>query len=163
MEINVELQNQIIEADIVNDDVEVSISEDVIEVEIAGAVVTAIGGSGEALEDSIETGEAISSLKVLRNDVSDTAFIADSSDVSDFNRVLGISKEAKGSGEDIAYTISGKLEEALWSWDVTKPIFFDSNGDLTQTPPSSGFSMIVAIPITSKIINVTLKQGIKLT
>jgi len=150
-----------ISVELIEETIGVKNVEEIVDVKVDCVSINYSGKTAQ-VEDIIEAGEGISALKVLRNDATDKAFIADVSDIAEINRIIGISKTAAIIGNSVEYVISGSLTDVLWSWDVTKPIFFDSNGDLTQTPPVAGFSMIVAIPITSTTINVTIKQGIKL-
>jgi hypothetical protein len=52
----------------------------------------------------------------------------------------------------------GELEEVSWNWDITKPIFIGINGLLTQTPPNSGFSCIIAYPVTTTKIFINKQE-----
>jgi len=90
-------------------------------------------------------------LKVLRGDISGDVFVANSSDVNDAARILGLSVSAGGTGADIILRSSGEHVDLSWNWDTTKPIFFNASGTLTQVPPSTGFVMIFAVAeVTNK-------------
>jgi hypothetical protein len=99
--------------------------------------------------------------KVVYSDNSGTVSIADSSDINHMNRVMGIALNAAGGAGIAMVQRRGKLTEATWSWTLGRSIFFDANGDLTQTPPTSGFWMILGRPITSTQIEVNLETPVK--
>ncbi len=130
-----------------------------------------LNGSGEltltdplctvAVDTSI-AGEVLPTpYKVVVTDGVGESNIADSSNQSHINLVRGISIGAAGAGGIIMIHRRGKLTEASWSWDVGKSIFFDSNGNLTQTPPSTGFWMVLGRPITPTVIEVNLETPVK--
>jgi len=151
-----------IEANIVEETIEANIAEETLEIEVESAIVSYDGTFTQQVETDIEAGENIGALRVIKNNSDYKGYIADSSDVAQINQILGISKTASVAGNSVRVIMSGKMEDASWNWDVTKAIYFDSNGQLTQTPPSSGFSLMVGVAITNKIINVEIKQSIKL-
>ena len=161
--IDASIDNQSIQTELVKQNINANIDKQEVIASINGAIVSIVGQDTKQVFSEIITGEAISALKVLRNDITNTAFIADSSDTSEQNRIIGISRTAASSGFNIEYIMSGELEDSSWSWDVSKPIFFNTSGTLTQTPPISGISTMVAVPITNKKIKVKIDQGIKLT
>lgn len=45
--------------------------------------------------------------------------------------------------------INGFVFDAGWSWDVAKPIWLGTDGQLTQTAPTSGFVRVVALPVSA--------------
>ena len=62
----------------------------------------------------------------------------------DLNEFLGITTGASLQGDEATVRPYGIMDEPSWNWDVTIPIFLGVNGVLTQTPPTSGFLLIVA-------------------
>jgi len=78
-------------------------------------------------------------------------------------RILGLSVNAAGTGELLNIANTQEVVESSWSWDVTKPLWLDVNGLMTQTPPVGGvFSLVIAIPITPTKIFVRVHQPIML-
>lgn len=106
-------------------------------------------------------GENLSALRVVKIE-SGQAFYADSSDATDRNKVLGITTQAADAGDQISIQTAGEFEDGVWSWTVGTPIFFNSSGALTQTPPSSGFLQAVANPITATKVWIQLQPSILL-
>ncbi len=146
----------------VEETIAAQVVEETLSFKIESAAIEYTGTKVSQIEHDIEAGENINALKVLRNDLDNKAYIADSSDVNETNRILGVAKIAALAGNSVQYVISGILEDASFNFDVTSPVFFDSNGALTQTPPPSGFVTIIGMPETNKILNVNIRQGIDL-
>ena len=80
------------------------------------------------------------------------AYYTDCTNLDHINKPIGISSNASISGGNVTVVFYGEMEESSWNWDITKPIWISINGLLTQTPPETGFSCIIAMPIiTTKI------------
>lgn len=88
--------------------------------------------------------------------------LADSSDQDHCNKILGMTTASATATNPILVKVDGEHEDLSWSWDLTKPIFIDTIGQLTQTRPISGFSQVVAKPITATKIVIDIKMGVKL-
>jgi hypothetical protein len=73
------------------------------------------------------------------------------------NKVLGMTIGAVISG-NIGIQTGGSLEEPSWNWIIDVPIWLADNGLMTQTPPISGFSLIVGFPVSST--NIFIHIGI---
>jgi len=70
---------------------------------------------------------------------------ADRTNAAHLGLVVGITRGAVGSGETTEVQVYGPMREASWTWTADLPIFVGTNGTLTQTPPTSGFSQQVAV------------------
>lgn len=76
---------------------------------------------------------------------------------SDKFKILGVTMGAVNNGESSTVTTHGTITESSWNWTVGSPIFLSTNGQLTQTPPTSGFRIIIGIPrtATSMFVNIS--------
>ncbi len=88
-------------------------------------------------------GADLSAKKAVISDSSGIIY-ADSSEISHMGRIMGITDASVINGEQVKIITSGLIENNTWSWDLTKPIFLSEDGELTQTPPSTGFIQIIA-------------------
>jgi len=102
-----------------------------------------------------------------------SVLIADSSDSSQANNVIGINittasgpipdPEHPEFGDPITETIEvqnyGRIVNGAWSWTLGDPIYFDSSGVLTQTKPTTSghYAMSVAKAISPTEIEVFLE------
>lgn len=111
--------------------------------------------------DLIIIGETIPSLKVLRGHTDNKAYKANSDNANEL--VIGVSKTAGIENEEIKYYINGAtLTNSNWTWDVSKPIYTNPAGDLTQIPPTIGVIQQIATPISSNKLIINIQQQIKL-
>ena len=61
--------------------------------------------------------------------------------------VVGVTTEAVASGP-VSVQIQDVLEEPSWSWAPGLPVYAGTNGVLSQTPPSSGYLVVVGVALT---------------
>ncbi len=73
-------------------------------------------------------------------------------------KVLGITTGAASIGTTATVTTFGSIEESGWNWTVGNPVFLSTNGQLTQTAPTSGFSLIVGRPKTATNLFVDISE-----
>jgi hypothetical protein len=90
----------------------------------------------------------------------DGADYASSATVGDAHRVLGISMGAALQGSAVTVQTEGEMTEPSWNWDIEQPVFIGIDGALTQVSATTGYSLIVGIPVTSTTILVAVKQPI---
>lgn len=103
---------------------------------------------------------AISGHRAVRSDGAGNAVYASSDALLDANALLGISINAASPGGSVTVQHSGKVMEPGWSWTPNLPVFCGPNGALTQTPPETGFCLVVGIPTTPTTLCVGVKQPI---
>lgn len=80
-------------------------------------------------------------------------YYADYTDTTTVN-VIGITKESGSIGDRVKVFVFGDIEDSEFNFDTTKYIFVGENGNLIQTPPISGYSGLIAKPITSSRIRI---------
>lgn len=75
---------------------------------------------------------------------------------------LGIMIEDQAPG-DLGWIVrDGVIEFAGWNWIPGKPIYFDNQGNLTQTvPPANGYSVQMGFAINATTMNVRVEPRIK--
>jgi hypothetical protein len=108
------------------------------------------------LGDAVTTATASINLSALRAVILDNAgqfAYADSSTPSHAYRVAGILPYAIPQGaEGVAYRL-GEISDAVWNWTRGSPIYLGTNGQLTQTPATTGILLVLAQPISPTVIN----------
>lgn len=91
-----------------------------------------------------------------------SAVYADCMTADHAHRVIGMTTGASNAGL-VSVQTSGEHEEPTWSWTLGIPIFLSTTGLMTQTPPASGFLLIVGFPISATKIYIKINQPITLT
>ena len=89
-------------------------------------------------------------------------YYASQQELTHMNKVLGITTGAVAMGANATIRAFGEMTEPSWNWTLDKPIFLGLNGLLTQTPPTTGFSLIIAFPTSATKIFVEIKDPILL-
>lgn len=117
--------------------------------------------NGVGILTSKTAGEIISAGKVVS--VSNNTLIkADNTVLSTVNSVIGITTISANQGDVITAFQVGKIINLSWSWTPDLPLFVSTNGDMTQTVPTTGYSMIVGIAISATEINFEIKTPVVL-
>ena len=93
---------------------------------------------------------------VLDNDM---AVYADCLTENHAHRVIGMTTGASDDG-NVSVQTSGEHEEPTWSWTLGHPVFLGENGLMTQTAPTTGFSLIVGFPMTATKLFIKINQPI---
>jgi hypothetical protein len=67
---------------------------------------------------------------------------------------------ASSIGDTATIQTGGEMTEPSWSWVLDTPIWLSSSGTLTQVAPVTGFSLIVAFPISATKAIINLREPI---
>lgn len=105
---------------------------------------------------------ALGGHRAVRASFANRAVYADHDDVASASSVLGITLGAADDGTQVNVAASGEIIEPSWAWVVDKPIFVGVNGVLTQTPPPTGFLLVVGVATSATSMLVSIKQPIVL-
>lgn len=74
---------------------------------------------------------------------------ASKDDLNHLFRVFGLTLGAAAQGAAVDVQRAGLVTEPSWAWDIALPVYLGADGLLTQTPPASGFLLIVGCPVTT--------------
>jgi hypothetical protein len=107
-----------------------------------------------------QAGEALGGHRMVVLDDTGKAVYADNTVLSHANKVLGMTTGAASMGGIATIQTGGEMTEPSWSWVLDTPIWLSSSGMLTQVAPVTGFSLIVAFPITATKIFINLHEPI---
>lgn len=99
---------------------------------------------------------------VFYDPILDTWTYADKDTPAHADAQFGVLIAAIGAGNYGTAVLSGTMIEPSWSWPAPCVLFLDSNGGLTSTPPSTGFSAEIGRAITPTQIMVEPEMPIHL-
>ena len=108
-------------------------------------------------------GEALGGHRVVVLNASAEAMYASNAVPEHLHKVLGLTTGAVILGAEATVQTGGEMTEPTWAWALDAPIFLGANGLLTQTPPVSGFLLVVAFPVTATKIFIKLREPLALT
>lgn len=98
--------------------------------------------------NTYKTGVPIEQNTVVYMGTDGLIYPANSSDSNIINKVIGITTESKVENSDINVITYGTIT-SVNSLTLGATYYFDTNGQLTQSAPSTGFSQVVGIATTS--------------
>jgi len=87
-------------------------------------------------------------------------YYASKDTATDKNKVLGMTTGAVSIGSEATVQVSGFIEESSWNWNVDLPVFLSTDGQLTQSAITSGFSLIVGKPRTATNMFISISEPI---
>lgn len=90
--------------------------------------------------------------------IGQSAYVLSSSDVDACSAGIGITEGAASAGGSVKVRVGGIIQEPSWNMVAGKPVFCGVNGLITQTPPESGFNLVVGVATASDSIYVGVKQ-----
>ncbi len=144
--------------------VEVELTEQVFDIELQGAIISGSVETADTTSNISEfiAGETISALKVIRGSSNGKTYMVNSTDLTDKNTALGVSKTSADINNSFEVVTAGEFTDISWAWNTNLPIFADSTGSLTQTAPTAGYSQVIATAISPTKIKVSIAQAISL-
>lgn len=103
-------------------------------------------GTNGPMQLTRTAGEVLGGHRIVRLNADGEAIYADCETVTDASVVLGMTVGAAEQGASVTIQTEGELVEPSWTWDPDLAIFLSTAGQLTQTPPATGFILCVAVP-----------------
>jgi hypothetical protein len=119
------------------------------------------GGGGLDYTLTANASVALSGHRAVKALTDGTLAYVDNATSGDIGLCVGITITAASSGASINYQANGPIIYGGWSW-VEGPIFVGLNGQLTQTPPTSGFIQRVATALSATSLILSIGQAIAL-
>lgn len=118
-----------------------------------------VGAEGTQYLSKI-AGAILSGHRMVVLDAVGKAVYADNTAMTHVNKVLGMTVGSAVADAAIDILRWGELEEPSWTWTLDQPVFLSTNGLLTQTPPSTGFSQIIGFPVSATKLYISLREPI---
>ena len=94
--------------------------------------------------------------------INDYIRLADHDTVAQAGRIVGITQHAIMPGATGDVQVDGVMTEPSWSWSHG-PIFLGNNGNLTQTPPTTGFLLRLGRAVTATSILIGVQEPVILS
>ncbi|WP_024647723.1 hypothetical protein [Pseudomonas syringae] len=74
-------------------------------------------------------------------------------------QVIGLSISAGAPGAELVVQTAGFIDDASWSW-LEGLVFCGPNGVLTQTPPTSGYELVVGFASSATRLNLDFDEPV---
>lgn len=137
----------------------VNIERTDIEVVAVGPIWVQTGGAAAATI-TFTAGQVLSGHRVVTTNGAGQAIYADVANAAHVNGVVGLTTNAALLGGDVTVVDSGQVSEPSWNWSTNLPIYLTGMGQLTQTLPTTGFALQIAVPTSATSVIVAIKMPI---
>lgn len=133
-----------------------------IEVVLVAPHVVYLNGSDNPSKISTTeiAGVDISGHSVVIKSGTGTVSLADHNLLSHIHQVLGVSLNSATQGTEVQVQSFGLITEPSWNW-IDGPVYLGVGGQLSQTPPTTGFLLIVGTAMAPTVLMV--KLGVPIT
>jgi hypothetical protein len=121
------------------------------------------GTGGGSSDLSIVAAVALGGHRIVVPDENGKAIYADNTILSHANKVLGMTTGAVAESGTATVRIEGEITESSWTWTLDIPVWLSTNGLMTQTPPTTGFSLIIGFPISATKLFIDIREPIFLS
>lgn len=123
------------------------------------------GDPGLSSSSSLEAiaNSNISGHKAVMYDSAGQVQVADSTILSNMNRVIGITTGAVVTGATATIQGSGSIDHAGWSFTPNAPVFLGLSGTLTQSlPPGTLFVLPIGVATSATRLSINIQSAIQL-
>lgn len=118
-----------------------------------------IGPPGETTL-TLTASAAIGGHRAVILNPSGQAMYADNTDLLHVGRVAGLTLNAALPGTELVVVDNIMVTEPGWSWTPYAPIYLSTLGQITQTPPMSGFLQVIGIALSATSAFIRLREPI---
>ena len=105
-------------------------------------------------------GHLISALRVVY-EASGLVYVLDYRDAAHIDLLVGITMTAADEGAPIAIQRAGEISDSGWAWTPGR-VYLGAAGQLTQTPPETGYSVLIGSAVSATRILLNLQDPIEL-
>lgn len=122
----------------------------------------ATGPTGPASDSALSfmAGESLVSHRMVTLNASSQVIHADHTEIDHAGKIIGLTLGSAVADAEITVCSFGLVTEASWSWDITKPnIFLSTTGQITQTPPTSGFACVIGYAVSATQLFVRIQPS----
>lgn len=118
------------------------------------------GPSGVAIYTRQSTG-ALSAMRVVWEDDAGAVSALDGADEDHIDLLCGLTLTATSDAGQVAVQRTGAVDDLAWSW-VPGRVYLGADGALTQSPPSTGFDVLVGVAVSPTRLILNFQDPIEL-
>ena len=111
---------------------------------------------------SVVAGTDLLASHAVQLDSNGHAVYADSSDLSTIGHLFGVTMTSVSSGQKVMIRIGGEMIDSSWTWNTGGSVFLGTNGVLTQTIPTTGYSQVIGKPLSATSLFLNFQTAIKI-
>lgn len=118
------------------------------------------GPSGVAIYTRQSTG-ALSAMRVVWEGETGAVSVLDSSDEDHIDLLCGLTLTATSDAGQVTVQRTGAVDDLAWNWTLGR-VYLGADGALTQSPPSTGFDVLVGVAVSPTRLILNFQDPIEL-
>lgn len=105
-------------------------------------------------------GQALAQYRIVVLDTDARMVYADHKNVSHAGKIIGLTMADAAMDAVIVVRSFGLVENPSWNWNIIKPnVFLSTNGNITQTPPTSGFACVIGSAVSAERLLIRIQPS----
>ena len=115
---------------------------------------------GQVLERT--AGELLSALRAVFEDAAGLVWLADAAEAGEVFTLLGVTTTAADAYQQVLVQRLGAIDDAAWSWTPGVRVYLGAAGQLTQTPPATGFDVLIGVALSPTRLLLNIQDPIEM-
>ena len=104
---------------------------------------------------------ALSAMRIVWEDEAGVVFALDSADDDHIDLLCGITLTATSDAGPVTVQRTGAVDDSAWDWTPGR-VYLGADGALTQSPPSTGFDVLVGVAVSPTRLILNFQDPIEL-
>lgn len=147
--------------DVTNNGILTEISNHNKDIDVMSFGTININISGGGVTETAETLQNVATYKLLAS-INGKVELADKDNPIHAFNIIGMSVSSGSEGSIILVQTGGTILNGNWTWNENMPLWLGNNGDITQTPPETGFLMQIGIALSPSKILLEIQEATQL-
>lgn len=115
---------------------------------------------GQVLERT--AGELLSALRAVFEDAAGRVWLADATEAGEVFTLLGVTTTAADAHQQVLVQRLGAIDDAAWGWTPGVRVYLGAAGQLTQTPPATGFDVLIGVALSPTRLLLSIQDPIEM-
>ena len=104
---------------------------------------------------------ALSAMRIVWEDEAGVVFALDSADEDHIDLLCGLTLTATSDAGQVTVQRTGAVDDLAWNWTPGR-VYLGADGALTQSPPSTGFDVLVGVAVSPTRLILNFQDPIEL-
>jgi hypothetical protein len=114
----------------------------------------------ERLTKSFDAESNVSAIRMVKASSSTEVNYATSASTYEDSKAIGISLNAATTGNPVDVLLAGVIEDGTFTFGVNEVLYLTTAGGITDTPPSSGYSVVIGKGLGPGAIFIDIQEPI---
>lgn len=115
---------------------------------------------GQVIERT--AGEQLSALRAVFEGAAGRVWLADATEAVEVFTLLGVTTTAAEANQPVLVQRLGAIDDAAWAWTPGVRVYLGAAGQLTQTPPDTGFDVLIGVALSPTRLLLNIQDPIEM-